>query len=144
LALLAAATSLRAQQVPFPGYGVGYGVLLRPEPIVYTPGNGVTAPILLTPAATAMYSPDAMRRKIQGQVILKAVVLEDGTVDPDSIKVTRSVDPIYGLDAAVVEAVKQWRFKPGMKDGKWVAVRISIEHGFALYSDARHGGDAVR
>src|SRR5688572_29571621 len=90
LALLASGTSLSAQQIPYPGYGV---LLrhehLRPEQIVYTPGNGVTAPILVRPTSYANYAPEAFRRKIQGKVIVEAVVLEYGTVDPDSVKVTR-------------------------------------------------------
>ena len=34
---------------------------------------------------------------------------------------------IQGTDQEAVKAVKQWTFKPGTKDGKPVAVRVSIE-----------------
>ena len=32
-----------------------------------------------------------------------------------------------GLDENAIEAVKQWRFEPAMKDGKPVAVEINVE-----------------
>ena len=130
LALVAAGTLLRAEQVVFPGWGV----LLAPdhaEQVVYTLGNGVTFPTLLKPVVYASYPSEAFRRKIQGKVRVEFVVLQDGTVDVDSVKVTRSVDPVYGLDDAVVKAVKQWRFKPGTKDGQPVAVRIWTDYGFS-------------
>ena len=74
-----------------------------------------------------------MRRKIQGKVRVEFVVWDDGTVDPDSVKVTRSVDPVHGLDNAVVRAVKQWRFKPGTKDGQPAAVRMWIDCAFSRH-----------
>jgi len=134
LALLASGATIRAEQMPYPGWGVLLpSEQLRPAQVVYTPGNGVTAPIPLMPLTAPTYSPEAFRRKIQGKVTVDVVVLEDGTVDPDSVKVTQSVDPVYGLDDAAVKAVKQWRFKPGVKDDERVAVRISIECAFSRH-----------
>ena len=37
-----------------------------------------------------------------------------------------------GLDKQAINAVKRWLFKPGMKDGESVAVRVVIELTFAL------------
>jgi TonB family protein len=54
---------------------------------------------------------------------------EDGTVG--DVNVTRSLDTKY-LDAEAVKAVKQWTFKPGMKDGKAVPVLVTIEMAFTL------------
>jgi protein TonB len=39
----------------------------------------------------------------------------------------------FGLDARAIEAVKQWRFQPALKDGRPVNVQISVEVGFRLY-----------
>jgi len=65
-------------------------------------------------------------------VLLSAVVLEDGTVD--DVAVIRSLDTKYGLDGQAVKAAKQWLFSPGMKDGKPIAVKITIELAFTLRS----------
>ena len=69
------------------------------------------------------YTPEAMERKIQGSVWLKASSLETG--DVGDIEVTRSLDAEYGLDREAIDAAKQWKFKPGTKDGKPVAVRVT-------------------
>jgi protein TonB len=94
---------------------------------VYTVGDGVSIPIV-TKQVYAQYTPGAMAKRIKGKVGLSAVVLADGTVG--EVKVTKSVDSVYGLDDSAVKAVKQWEFKPGRKDGKPVAVRVSVDIAF--------------
>lgn len=37
-----------------------------------------------------------------------------------------------GLDEKAIEAVKRWKFKPAMKDGKPVAVAVNIQIVFRL------------
>lgn len=135
LALMASVTSLYGQQLAYPP---GWWVLLhpeqvRPEQVVYTPEDGVALPKPIPPVVYPQYPGEAVRRKIQGKVRVEVVVWDDGTVSPDSVKVTRSVDPLYGLDDAVVRAVKQWRFTPGTKDGQPVAVRIGIDVAFSRH-----------
>jgi periplasmic protein TonB len=61
--------------------------------------------------------------------VLWLVVGADGL--PREIKVQRTLG--LGLDEKAIEAVKQWEFKPAMKDGNPVAVRISVEVNFHLY-----------
>ncbi len=48
----------------------------------------------------------------------------------DNIEVVKSLDP--GLDQKAVEAISQWTFQPGTKDGKAVAVLANIEINFRL------------
>jgi TonB family protein len=50
---------------------------------------------------------------------------------PRDIKVARSLG--LGLDEKAIEALKQWRFEPAMKDGKPVAVQVSVEVNFRLF-----------
>ncbi len=44
------------------------------------------------------------------------------------------INPIgMGLDERAIEAVRKYRFKPAMKDGKPVTVRLSVEVEFKIY-----------
>ena len=49
-----------------------------------------------------------------------------------AIEITTSLDTEYGLDKQAVAALSQWRFEPGLKDGKHVPVRVNIEMRFRL------------
>jgi protein TonB len=93
------------------------------------PGNGVTTPKLLH-EVKPQYTKEAQDRKIEGTVLMSAVVREDGTVS--DVKVTRSLDAKYGLDEQAVKAARQWTFEPGTKDGKPVPVTVTIELAFTL------------
>ena len=96
---------------------------------VHNPGNGVTLPIVVHEVKPD-YTPEAKSAHIEGNVVLGAVVLADGTVG--DVKVVRSLDTTYGLDQQAVNAAKQWTFKPGTKDGKAVSVFVTIELKFTL------------
>ena len=61
---------------------------------------------------------------------MTAIVRTDGT--PGDIEITTSLDTEYGLDKQAVAALSQWRFEPGLKDGKHVPVRVNIEMRFRL------------
>jgi protein TonB len=98
-------------------------------PTVYQPGNGVTLPKVVK-QVKAYYTDEARAQRIEGVVGLDAVVLADGSVGDVNVK--QSLDSVYGLDGNAVEAMKQWQFTPGMKDGNPVAVAISVEMKFTL------------
>ena len=95
---------------------------------VYPIGNGVKSPILIK-ETKPKYTEEAMRRKVEGVVELKAVILKDGTVRQD-VTVTRSLDP--DLDEEAIKAARLWEFKPGTKDGEAVNVEVNIEMAFSL------------
>ena len=63
-------------------------------------------------------------------MILTAVIRTNGT--PSDIEITKSLDAEYGLDKQAVTALSQWRFEPGVKDGKPVPVLITVEMRFTL------------
>ena len=90
---------------------------------------GVTLPKIIF-EVKPRYTPEALRARIEGTVIMTAVVRTDGR--PDDIEITQSLDTEYGLDEQAVAALSQWRFEPGLKDGKPVAVRITVEMRFTL------------
>jgi TonB family protein len=96
---------------------------------IYTPGDGVSLPQVVRQVGP-QYTSEAMQNRIEGKVGLDVVVLSDGKVG--DVTVVQSLDKIYGLDDNAVKAMKQWEFKPGMKDGKAVAVRIHVDMAFTL------------
>jgi TonB family protein len=65
-------------------------------------------------------------------VQLECVVLPDGSVG--EVRVTRSLDPVFGLDQKAIVAAKQWRFVPGKlrQTGQPVSVLVLIELTFTL------------
>ena len=95
----------------------------------YRPGSGVTMPTVLKEVKPS-YTADAMRAKIQGVVMVEAVVREDGTVG--QVHVIRSLDQNYGLDQEALKAVRLWRFVPGKRQGQSVPVLVEIELTFTL------------
>ena len=91
------------------------------------PGNGVSLPTVVT-QVNPQYTAQAKDARIEGIVGLSTVVLASGAIG--EVTVTRSLDS--GLDEQAVAAMKQWTFKPGMKDDKPVAVRVDIQMNFTL------------
>jgi periplasmic protein TonB len=106
-----------------PGYGGNYGGGL--EQI----GGRVSAPVLIH-SVEAEFSDEARRAKYQGVCLVSLIV--DAQGNPQNIKVVRALG--MGLDEKAIEAIKQYRFKPAMKDGRTpVPVPITIEVDFRLY-----------
>lgn len=96
---------------------------------VYRQGAGVTTPRLIKPVY-ARYLPEAMRKGVQGSVLLEAVIETDGTVG--EVRITRSLDRASGMDEEAVESLKKWRFAPGTKDDVPVSVVVEVEMSFTL------------
>jgi TonB family protein len=93
----------------------------------YRVGGGVSAPVLIHKTEPE-YTEEARAAKYQGTVLLYVEIDRDGNAT--NIKVQRSLG--LGLDEKAVEAVKQWKFKPGYKDGTPVTVQATIEVNFRL------------
>jgi len=108
-----------------PGYGPGSGGGIGGG--VYLIGGGVTGPSLIYKVEPE-YSEQARKAKFQGTVILLIVVDDHGK--PRDARVVRPLG--LGLDESALEAVMKWRFTPGKKDGKAVAVQATIEVNFRL------------
>ncbi len=91
------------------------------------PGPNVKAPVLRK-EVKPQYSERAKAEKIEGEVIMECVVKADGTVG--DITITRLLDP--ELDQAAVDAARRWEFEPGTRNGKPVAVLVTIVIAFTL------------
>jgi protein TonB len=96
---------------------------------VYKVGNGVSAPVAIR-QVKADYTQEAQAQRIEGAVTLDVVVTADGGVG--DVKVAKSLDSVFGLDREAVKAMKEWKFSPGMKDGKAVAVQVTVLMTFTL------------
>ena len=95
---------------------------------VYTIGSGISNPQILV-QTTPSYTDEAIKSKVQGIVILQAVIRHTGRVD--SFKVLRALG--YGLEEQAIQEIAQnWRFRPGTLNGKPVDVLATIEVQFNL------------
>ena len=94
---------------------------------VFHAGGGVSAPVLLYKVEPE-YSEEARKAKYQGTVVVYVEVDPSGrAVNP---RILRSLG--LGLDEKAIEAIRNWRFRPGYKDGKPVTVVATIEVNFRL------------
>jgi len=89
-------------------------------------GN-MTAPVLLSRNIPG-YTEEARHARLEGTVVLWIVVDAKGDVSDASVKKGLGM----GLDEKAVEAVRAWKFKPAMREGVAVPVRILVEVAFLL------------
>jgi TonB family protein len=95
---------------------------------IYSPGNGVTNPTVIPPAAEPEYSDDARKAHLAGFVMLSIVVNTSGKAT--NIEVVKSLG--MGLDEKAIEAVRRWLFRPGTNKGVPVNVRAQVKVTFTL------------
>ncbi len=127
---------LEAPEMPLP-FGDEVVVLLGdpeppPAPDVgpLVPGMaGVTEPELIE-RVEPDYPEVARRARVQGRVILQAVIHKDGTVG--QVTVLHDPAPHLGLSDEAVSAVRQWRYRPGMQQGRPVDVYFTVVVDFTL------------
>ncbi len=109
-----------------PGFGPGEGGGTGGG--VFHVGGGVSPPRQIY-APEPEFSEEARKAKYQGVCTLGLIVGTDGR--PSNIRVLNSLG--MGLDEKAIEAVKNWKFEPAMKDGHPVRVEIAVEVDFHLY-----------
>ncbi|MGA9060096.1 MAG: energy transducer TonB [Terracidiphilus sp.] len=109
------------------GYGPGYGGNAGGG--VYQVGGRISAPVVIH-SVEAEFSDEARRAKYQGVCLISLIV--DAQGNPQNIRIARALG--MGLDEKAIEAIRQYKFKPAMKDGRTpVPVLITIEVDFRLY-----------
>ena len=130
-ALRSRAIELNKQRMAIAGDNAG--VALPPPPPPPPPpgapvrvGGNIRTPTKLKDVRP-IYPDDALAARIQGVVILEAIV--DGEGHVSDAKVLRSIPQ---LDDAAVTAVRQWEFTPTMLNGMPVSVIMTVTVNFTL------------
>ena len=95
------------------------------KPIRLVPGSK-TNPVLIY-EVRPIYPAEARADKLEGTVTVDAIIDTTGAVYEAMV-----VGSIPGLDQAALDAVKQWRFQPGLLNGEPVAVVCNIEFTFTV------------
>jgi bla regulator protein blaR1 len=98
-----------------------------PDTKIYHVGGGVSAPTLIY-AADPQYTEKARKAKYQGVCVIALII--DAAGNPQRVQVVRHLG--MGLDQKAIEAVKQYKFKPSMLNGKPVPVEVNIEVNFRV------------
>ncbi len=83
--------------------------------------------LVLTHMVEPVYPLEAMRQKLQGQVVIHLVVSTTGDV--------LSAEPVSGnpiFTQAAVAAMKQWKFQPYIKNGHPVQIGYKMPYDFAI------------
>jgi len=91
--------------------------------------QGVATGLIISKVAP-IYPEEARTAKIQGSVVLKAMINQTGDVV--------SLDLVSGhplLAPAAMDAVRQWKYRPYLLNGKAVAVETQITVNFTLTKD---------
>jgi TonB family protein len=96
---------------------------------VFRPEDGVTLPDVVREVKPD-YTPEAMQARVQGDVVMRAVVEADGSVK--DVEVVKSLDTEHGLDKQATDALKRYEFKPGLWMGAAVPVLVTVEMRFTL------------
>lgn len=106
---------------------VGMAPPLPPKPVVRPPRISRMMEAYLVHRVQPEYPPVARSARIQGQVLLRAIIAKDGTIE--NLRVL-SGHPM--LVAAALNAVRQWRYRPYSLNGESVEVETEITVNFVL------------
>jgi protein TonB len=109
------------------GSGIGPGSGGNEGGGIFHIGGGVSMPVVIYQPEPE-FSEEARKAKFSGNVLVYLVIEPDGT--PSHVRVARGVG--MGLDQKAVEAVRKYRFKPAMKDGKPVRADLYVEVNFQI------------
>jgi protein TonB len=93
-------------------------------------GGDIRPPTLLQ-RVDPVYPDIAVRARVEGVVILEAIIDEEGRVK--EVKVVRSV-PL--LDRAAIEAVERWRCEPVVFNGRTIPVILNVVVSFRIPNES--------
>jgi TonB family protein len=90
-------------------------------PVYQRPKGKLSAPVPMR-KVDPKYPQSAIKQRIDGEVILYAIIRKDGNVD--SIQLVRGVDPL--LDQNAMDALARWQFRPATREGQPVDLEAVI------------------
>lgn len=97
-----------------------------PDEEVPLAGN-VVAPLPVV-KVDPKYPPALVEQKVEGEVVLYAVIGRDGTVN--HLRVVKSLDP--QLDQNAEDAFAQWKFRPALVDDRHVGLEVVVHIPFRI------------
>jgi TonB family protein len=95
---------------------------------IYKVGKNVSPPVPIHDSQP-LYTRQARKAKLHGTAVFSVVV--DAKGDVDGVKeISKPLG--LGLDQSAIKALRTWKFKPALRDGAPVPVRVDIEVTFRL------------
>ena len=107
-----------------------------PSPVM--PTDDMTMPELVT-KIDPIYPSDARDSGVDGKVVVQAVIRENGTVG--DVQVLTAIPGWPSLDRNAIEALREWKYRPALKDGDPVSVYSTVTIQFRL-AEADQSGDS--
>lgn len=92
------------------------------DPPPGTAGDGLSAPVAVNKVDPA-YPATLIRERVEGMVVLRAVIHSDGSVG--NVRILQSVND--SLDENAAMALQKWHFRPGTKNGAPVEIEAVIK-----------------
>ena len=126
IAVLTGAATIAGGQTPQAG-ALNYDTF---APEAYRAGMpGLVLPVRMR-VIDPQYTPEAMRARLQGVVLIDAVIGVDGSVG--EMRISRSLDKTNGLDLSAATTLKSSAFEPGRLNGSPVPVVVTVGFEFRL------------
>jgi protein TonB len=118
----------RARNSAFGSIGTGlFSMVSPPPPVAHQPPISRMMEGNLIHRVQPVYPHLAIQARIQGEVVLRAIISRDGRID--GLQVV-SGHPM--LAPAAVDAVRQWRYRPYVLNGEPVEVETQVTVRFVL------------
>jgi protein TonB len=111
----------------FDSIGRSISVVVPPAPVAHAPITSSSMEAYLVHRVQPEYPPLARAARIQGSVLVRAVIAKDGTIE--NLRVI-SGHPM--LVPSALEAIRQWRYRPYVLNGEPVEVETQVTVNFVL------------
>ena len=115
---------------PVIGMALTSATASEPADIPRRIGGSVSAPTIIFQVEPKFTDEARNQGNFSGNVLVNLWVDVNGNAT--HVRVIRGIG--YGLDEKAVEAVKQYKFKPAMENGKPVVVELNVEVNFRIFS----------